>query len=308
MVNQALKVKQGRKVKKLLFYCALVALPVLQFTIFYIYVNINSIILAFQSYDTFSGKYDFVGFANIGSVLKEIFTEPSMLQQIGNSLIAFAFTTLLGITLSILFSYYIYKNGKFSGIFKTVLFLPQIISALVLVIIFKYFVEMAIPEIWLHMTGNKIEGLFTNPDTMFGTVVFFTLWVGFGTQVLMYVAAMYGINEAIVEAARIDGVGFMGELWYITIPSIWPTISTFIVVGFANLFNNQLNLYSFGANTVPENIRTIGYHLYVNLLDNSTKMAAWPELAAKGLVFTIIIMPFVYGSKYLLNRFGPKED
>ena len=308
MVNQVSTAKRKREIRKLLFYCGLIALPVLQFVIFYIFVNINSIILAFESYDTFTGKYSFAGLSNFGDVFKELFTDATMMKKVGNSLIAFFFTMVIGISLSVLFSYYIYKKGKFSGIFKVVLFLPQIISTLILVIIFKYFVEIAIPEIWLLATGEKIQGLYSNPDSTFGTVLFFTLWVGFGTQVLMYVAAMYGINESMVEAAKIDGIGFLGELWYITVPSIWPTISTFIVVGFANLFNNQLSLYSFGAKFVPDEIQTVGYHLYVNLLNNSTKIAAWPKLAAMGLVLTIFIMPFVFGSKYLLNRFGPKED
>lgn len=308
MVDESLKLQQKRKRKQLLFYCCLIALPVIQFVIFYIVVNINSIILAFQSYDMFTKQYSFAKFDNFAAVLSDIFTKPIMGTKIVNSLILFGFSMLVGIPLAILFSYYIYKGAAFSGVFKVILFMPQIISSIVLVVIYKYFVEIAIPEIWLKVFDTKIAGLYTNENATFATVLFFNIWVGFGSQILIYVAAMYGINEAMVEAAKIDGISFLGELWHITIPSIFSTLTTFIVVGFTGLFTNQMSLYSFGAGFVSEEIQTIGYDLYVRLLNNSTQIQEWPELAAMGLIFTIIIMPFVFGTKYLLTKYGPSED
>ena len=66
-------IKKKRFDKKLLFYIGLLALPLLQFSIFYIYVNFNSIILAFKKYDVIEFSYDFVGFGNFETVFDNIF-------------------------------------------------------------------------------------------------------------------------------------------------------------------------------------------------------------------------------------------
>ena len=59
-----LKRKGMRDVGELIFYICLVALPMLQVAIFYGYVNFNSFLMSFQSYDTLSGKFTFDGFVN----------------------------------------------------------------------------------------------------------------------------------------------------------------------------------------------------------------------------------------------------
>ena len=54
MISQTQKAAErkimNKKKKRLIFYIAVIALPVLQFAIFYLYVNFNSVILAFQKY------------------------------------------------------------------------------------------------------------------------------------------------------------------------------------------------------------------------------------------------------------------
>ena len=54
----------NRKKKQLIFYICIVALPILQFCVFYIGVNFNSILLAFKTFDADTNKYVFDGFNN----------------------------------------------------------------------------------------------------------------------------------------------------------------------------------------------------------------------------------------------------
>ena len=70
---------------------------------------------------------------NIGNFIKalDMFSKKSFM--LSNSAILFATTTFFGMTLSLIFSFYIYKKFLFSGLFKTVLFLPQIISSLIFI-------------------------------------------------------------------------------------------------------------------------------------------------------------------------------
>src|SRR5574344_1680851 len=113
-----------RRRKQLIFYLCIIIIPLLQFVVFYIGVNINSIILAFQSYDLERGYY-FIGFDNFKQILIDFKEIPYLLTSIKNSLILYL-ATLLTMILSLLFSYYIFKRRTFGGFFKFILFLPNI--------------------------------------------------------------------------------------------------------------------------------------------------------------------------------------
>ena len=153
------KTQFGKKNRsKLIFYICGLALPLLQFAVFYIGVNINSVLLAFQKYDIREG-YSFAGFENFAKVFRDFAELEYLGNSILNSLILFAFT-LLGMFAALLFSFYISKKHFGCKLFRTVLFLPNIISNIVLVLMFKYFAENFIPTILELITGIIIPGCF----------------------------------------------------------------------------------------------------------------------------------------------------
>lgn len=98
--------KKRRFSEALFVYCA-IALPLLQFIIFYVAVNINSIFLAFQSYDYGLGSYKFLGFDNFAAFFGDIIHEPVLIISIRNSAIAYACTLFIAMPLGICFSFFV---------------------------------------------------------------------------------------------------------------------------------------------------------------------------------------------------------
>ena len=80
-----------RNRNRLIFYCAFLSLPVLQFCIFYIGVNFNSILLAFKSYEYETGAYQWVGFMNFKEVFRDFGSVLYLQASIRNSLMLYAF-------------------------------------------------------------------------------------------------------------------------------------------------------------------------------------------------------------------------
>ena len=293
---------------KTIFYWTILAFPLLQFVIFYIGVNLNSFALAFQSFDIYSDGLQFVGFdrllVNFKAVFQMFHEADYLLKAFGNSIIAYLVGLFVGLTLALLFSYYLYKKFFMSKFFKVILFLPFIISSIILVIIYKYFVENAIPAFILQLFGKEIEGLLSNPNTEFITVLFFSIWTGFGIQTLIYGSAMSDISNDIVDAAKIDGVTPMREFLFIDIPIIAPTIAVFVVSSTATIFVNQMNLFSFyGAQAANYDIWTIGYYMYQGI--TVAPLADYPYFAAFGLVMTMITIPITLIVRRLMNKLDP---
>lgn len=295
-----------RKRKELLFYCALMAFPILQFCVFYIGVNVNSFVLAFTDYEPLTGRTYFAGFDVFQRVFYDLANDSIFLTSLVNSLIAYFATTLLGMSLALVFSYYIFRKQFASKFFKIMLFLPSIISSIVMITVFKHFVESAIPDFIYQLTGKRVLGLLTDTNTAFGTILFYNLWIAFGTSILMYVGAMGGINESVLEAAKIDGANALQEFFRVVLPLIYPTITVFLTVGIAGIFTNQLGLFSFFGLTADSYLYTFGYYMYKNVQGASQGTLSY--LAALGLLMTLVAAPLTLAVRALLLRFGPSSE
>lgn len=223
MKSNIVAVKKRKKTnwKNVVFCCLVLAFPLIQFAVFYIGVNFNSIVLSLKNYDYDTGTYSFAGLDNFKLVIHN-FNELYVLKKsFVNSVILICCSLFIGMSLSIHFSFFIHKKVFGYKVYKIVLFLPNIVSMIVMVLVFKYFIESALPDILEQITHKSQEGLLSNPDTTFGVLIFFSIWVGFGVQMLMFSGAMSGIDESIIEAAQLDGVSFFQELYLIVFPLIF---------------------------------------------------------------------------------------
>lgn len=308
-------VKNTRMRSRIIFYCAIMVLPLLQFCVFYIYTHINSFLLAFQNYSiNKSGVgYDivFAGFDNFKTAFR-LLTEKSHL--IKNSLIAYAICNLGVICLSLIFSFYIYKRFIGHGLFRVILFMPQILSGVVFAILFQYIATNLYPDLVFRITGQNVLGFLSrDSETKFITLVLFCVWVGFGSNVLLFTGSMSGIDQSLVESASLDGVNLVQEFWYITLPMIFPTITTFLVTGMASIFNNQMSLYTFYGGAADPKVQNLAYYIYVqtkesDVISPSMKYMSYSEIVALGLLLTAVVFPASFALRKVLEKYGPRTD
>lgn len=304
------KVHLKKDTKDLVFVILLVALPLLQFFIFYVCVNINSILLAFKKYDI-DNNVSFAGFDNFKQLFIDFKSFTLYKVALKNSTLVFLIGCPISLTLALLFSYYIYKkNSKFANIFKVVLFLPSVIPAIALATMFVQITDSAYPKLMQLLFNKEVFGLLQNPKSTIGTIIFYNIWCSFGVNMLLLISAMSSINPSMIEAAKIDGVSFFQEFIYITFPQIFGTIKTLLIVSVGGFFVNSASIVSFYGTTADESVYTIGYYIYketVNLSLNNSQVGV-PKLAAFGILLTIITLPIVYLLRYVLERFGPKTN
>ena len=305
-MNKRLNQHANWKRRDLGFYILLMAFPVLQFAVFYIGVNAKSIMMAFQRIDIINGTTEWT-FDNIKEAFRMMTTTPQMLSILSVSIVSYLLTQGIGIPLALFFSYYIYKKLPGHGFFRVILFVPSIISSIVLATIYQFFVERAVPAMLLQFFGLEIEGLMVNTDTCYAFLVFYNVLISFGTSVLMYSNSMSGISPDLSGAAQIDGATVFQEFWHVTLPSVFPTLMPFLIAGVATIFTNQFNLFSFYGVEAPDGVQTYGYYLYVQA-QSAKSMAEFPLLSAMGLLMTIVVVPLTLVVRRLLEKFGPRED
>ena len=298
--------------RSLLFYSIMSAWPVLQFCVFYIGVNFNSILLAFKEY---TNETDFTwSFHNFKVWLD--FSDSTYGAYIPKAMVvslkAYAISLVVGVPLGLFFSYYIFKKMPLSGFFRVVLFIPTIVSSIVLVSMYRLFVNNVAFEFaqkWGLVSSSALPFL-DSTDDRFATMMIYNVFVSFGTSVLMYSNKMSTISPEIIESAQLDGAGALREFFHIVLPMTFSTISVFLITGIAGIFTNQINNFAFFAASpnAYDETRTIGYLLYHRTRKAGQNDWEYPSIAALGILLTLIVLPLTFLARYCFERFGPSED
>ncbi len=286
---------------KYLFVGSMVFLAVVNFVIFYCAVNVNSIMLAFKEFIGYSetGKelYRF-SWHNFEILFKQLRDPASdILPALKNTIIFFVSNTLVMLPLCYFVSYFLYKKIFGFRVFRVVFFIPSILSAVVLVTVFKEMIKTDGPlSKMLLIFGYKMPSLLTSPLTAKWVIVAYTMWTGFGVNVIRYQGAMSRIPYSVIEAGGLDGVTSFGELFRIITPMMWPTLSTTIILSLTGIFtaSGPILLFTEG----KYDTFTISYWIYSQV--TFSKSYEYPS--ATGLFFTAIGLPIVLTVRYFINK------
>ena len=163
--------------------------------------------------------------------------------------------------LSLLFSWFpmifaVFLNEihcvPFKKFVQTVTTLPNFISwVLVYSIAFSVFNSTgAVNSVLMNLgiIDEPIMFLQSSSHVWFKQWVWLT-WKNAGWAAIMYIAAITGIDDSLMEAAMIDGASRMQRIWHITIPSILPTYFVLVMLSLANFLSNGMEQYFVFANS-----------------------------------------------------------
>ena len=122
---------------------------------------------------------------------------------------------------------------------------------------------------------------------------------------------MSAIDESIIESSQIDGANYFKEFIYIIVPLVYPTIMQMMVISFANIFANQMQLMSlYGLRSAETaQMATFGIFLFQKtqeaklVLNNGLSIGV---LTSLGLMLTAVLLPLTLLFRKVLSKFGPK--
>ena len=179
---------------------------------------------------------------------------------------------LIPVTLAIMISQLYSK--KLAKLCQTMMFLPHFLSWVVI----GYFVYafMATDAGLVNNLARKL-GLATTPhqwyqDVGFWTwfLVFLNVWKGMGYNMVVYLAAISGIDKEMYEAAIIDGATKWQQTHYITLPSLRPIISIMFIMAVGNIFRSDFGLFyqaTRNSGSLTSITQTIDVYVYKALLE-----------------------------------------
>lgn len=160
---------------------------------------------------------------------------------VGNTIWYVAFSVVPGVVLALLLAILLNQKVRGISIFRTVFYMPSIVPAVASISLFLFIMHdrFGLLNEFLFRTFNLVgPHWLTSPEWSKPSLVIWSLW-GVGSGMIIYLAGLQNIPEALYEAAAIDGAGMIRRFWNITLPMISPTILfvlTLSIIGSFQIF------------------------------------------------------------------------
>ncbi len=207
----------------------LLALPLIGFFVFTLYPLSWAIRYAFYYYDGSISTTHFVGLQNFISA----FNDSSYWKAWITTLQFAACKMPVELPLALLLAILLHRKVKGVGFFRSVYFMPHIISVAIIGLIFtNMFDYFGLINNWLTKLGllsHNVEWFSTKWKAMVVLVSGHT-WQNFGINVLYFMAALNNIPEELYEAASIDGATAWIKFRKITVPMMGPVLQTILLL------------------------------------------------------------------------------
>lgn len=298
---KGVKAGKGRSTGKgaKLFLVVMLTLPIIHWLFFWLYVNINSISMAFRLP---SGGWSLHNF----DVLFYELTAPDsqIITALKNTFIYFFNNLLIVMPLQLLLSYFYYKKIFMYKTLRVILYMPAIISSVALVSAYKNLVSPtgAFGYILRELGVEHVPELLSDERYATWTIVIYMTWTSIGTGVLLFQGAMARIPVEVLEAARIDGCTTFTEFIRIIIPLISPTIVTQIILAMTGVLSSSGPILLFNG-TGTHKTTTLAFWIFYNVLYTG----ALNSVAATGLFFTVVSVPIILFIRWLLEKIPTVE-
>lgn len=233
-------------------------------------------------------KSDFVGFQNYINIL----AKGEFWGLLENNLVILIFIpiqVMLGMIVAVL----LYEEVRGWKVFRTLYYLPQIISSVIVgflfTILFGYYGPINTVLRSIGLDGLAIEWLGNRGSGLF-VIIFCLVWINIGWQGMLALGGLSSISPEIYESARLDGAGYWQRLFKITIPLIRRTIEysvmTSVIWSFTGLFPLIFSLTQGGPGTET---MTIDYMIYQKSFVSGSQLG---YSCALSVILLVIILIF----------------
>ena len=228
------------KLKKLFFpvapaYLLMVIPAILLFTFFIIYPTVQGIFWSFTNYVGY-GDWHFIGLANYQAA----FADPTIRDSYGFTLLFAVVACLLTNAVAMSLAIALNAKIKWRAGFRTVFFIPMVLSGLVVSYIFTFIIGTSVPIIAgaIHFAPLE-QSILANQHTAWLGIVFVASWVAIPGALIIFLAGLVSIPTEVYEAASIDGASTWKQFQRMTFPLLFP----FFVINTILTFKNFLSVY-----------------------------------------------------------------
>lgn len=256
------------------------------YLIFAVIPFFDSFALSFHDWNGFSDRV-FVGFQNYIYAMKD----QTFLSAIKNSVYLGVISSIISVIVGVLLAWLLlYVGRRWGSFFRTIIFSPSMIPAVITALIFAFVYE---PDIGIlnNIFGslgleNLQKAWLTDQSTALNCILFVSAWKQVGLTMVLCFAGMQGINLSLIESARLDGASDFHIFHKIILPLIMPFVqlsAIFALMSGLKIYDTVVALTNGG----PAKSTTV---MPLWILQNSFSFNKYGYGAAMSMIFVLIVL------------------
>ncbi|WP_334195959.1 sugar ABC transporter permease [Muricomes intestini] len=290
-------IKMSAQHKTYPFWLSIPALSV--YTIFVIVPIGMSLVLSFTDWNI--RRWDDPKFAGL-QAFKEVIKDPDFGRAVFNTFLFAVLTTILKIGLGLILALVLYKSFKANSIFRTIFYLPCVLSMTVIGVLFtSILAKNGLLNNILNLLGlttwqREWLGQYT---TSMAWVIIIESWMWAGFNMFIFISGLQAIPRDYYEAASTEGASSWKQFTKITLPLLVPAITvnaTMNIAGGMKVFDIIYILMKGGQSTDTQVLSTYAF--------KSFSVGYLGESSAASIILTVLVILV----SFLLNYFFRKRE
>ncbi|WP_455620240.1 ABC transporter permease [Eisenbergiella sp.] len=279
--------------------------PCIIYTFIFSYYPLSGWIMAFQNYKPAKGYSGskFVGFDQF----RFLFGDIEFWRSVRNTLAMSVMNLVFGFVFAIVFALLLneIKSVKFKRITQTVSYLPHFLSWIIVCSLVSNMLSTNDGAINNFLMGI---GIIDEPILWLGKQKYFwwittfaNIWKETGWNSIIYIAAITGIDQALYEAAELDGANRFQKMWHVTLPGIKSTIIVLLIMNLGWVLNASFEVpYILGSGLLQDVSQTID----IFVLKYGMSIGNYSLATAAGIFKSVISLILVFTTNAIANKLG----
>lgn len=302
---------QKKKMSKVSFWeniqMFFMVLPGLILLFIFEYIPMPGIVIAFKDYNPNLGiwRSEWVGLKNF----EFFFTSQDALRTIRNTVVYSVVFLVLGLVaaLTLALMLFFLKSRRATKFYNTVVIIPKFMSMVVIAFIVYALLSPSYGVVnrMIEYFGGEGINWYMEPAYWPFILTATHIWQSAGMSSVLYYASMMGMDESLLEAAKIDGANLRQQIFHVIIPHLIPTIVVLTILAIGGLFSGNLDLFyqvpkAQGALFPTTDI--INTYVYRALMQGALEKSA-----AVSLFQNVVGLVLIVGSNTIVKKISPEN-
>ncbi len=278
-----------------IFIASILTIPIIHWFVFWLFLNAQSILMAFQLP---TGDWSLLNFQVFWAQITN--AESEIWLALKNTFIWFIFSSVFMFVFTLTLNYFFYKKIPGYRFFRIGLWIPGLVGSVAITAMVKNVVLPSGPlGVLLQKCGMEEVPLFFK-DSRYANkaMLLYSFWMGWGGNMLLFGGAYARIPIEVLEAAKLDGCSPFRELFQLIIPMISSTLITMIILNMTGILyaSGPVLLFTQGKYQTT----TLSYWIFEKVRYGGS--GTYNTVACTGLVFTCITVPLILTFRHFMEK------
>jgi ABC-type sugar transport system permease subunit len=200
------------------------------YLVFMVYPFFRSIYFSLTNWNGVTAVKEWVGLANY----RELIGDRLFWLSLQHTIIWVVIGTIAPIAIGMLLAILLWRRPKGFTLFRTIFFMPQVLSTVVIGIIWNWIynpifgiLNEALDAVGLEEVSR---GWIGDPDVALYAVLVAAIWATIGLCFVIFLAGLQNVSKDLLEAATIDGANVWQRFWNVTVPQMASVINVVIAL------------------------------------------------------------------------------